>query len=131
MALGTDEIIQIVKAIINSNVATALPIPPPLILAGGSSRSGVSARTIAKEIIIRQQDAGVPLGNLPDGSENKSEKMERIRVEVMLKHLLENAKFTVVVNAGIPVSATGVCPAGSVVVQGSTISYGSGTAIMQ
>lgn len=129
--MSIEEIIQIVQAVISNNTATALPIPPPLILAGGQGRSGLSARAIAKEIIVRQQEAGAPIGNLPDGSESITEKMERIRVETIIKHLLQNAKFTVVVNAGIPVTATGVCPVGSVVVQGATISFGNGTAIMQ
>lgn len=131
MAFSTEEIVQVVQAIISSNTASALPIPPPLILAGGNSRNGLSARAMAKEVIIRQQDAGAPIGVLPDGAESVTEKMERIRMEVIVRHLLENAKFTVVVNAGIPVSATGVCPVGSVVVQGATISFGNGTAIMQ
>lgn len=131
MALGTEEIIQVIQAVISTNTASALPIPPPLILAGGNSRNGLSARAMAKEVIIRQQEAGAPIGNLPDGGESVTEKMERIRMEVIVRHLLENARFTVVVNAGIPVSATGVCPVGSVVVQGATISFGNGTAIMQ
>ena len=131
MALSTEEIIQVIKAVISTNAASALPIPPPLILAGGNSRSGLSARAIAKEIIVRQQEAGAPIGNLPDGSESVTEKMEVIRTEVMVRHILENAKFTVVVNAGIPVTATGVCPVGAVVVQGATISFGTGTAILQ
>lgn len=131
MAFSTEEILQVIQAVINTNTASALPIPPPLILAGGNGRSGLSARAITKEIIIRQQEAGAPIGNLPDGSESITEKMELIRVETIIRHLLENGKFTVVVNAGIPVTATGVCPVGSVVVQGATISFGTGTAIMQ
>ena len=131
MAFNTEEIIQVLQAVISTNAASALPIPPPLILAGGNSRTGLSARAMAKEVIVRQQEAGAPIGNLPDGSESVTEKMERIRMEVIVRHLLENAKFTVVVNAGIPVTATGVCPVGSVAVQGVTISYGTGTAIMQ
>ena len=131
MAISTEEIVQVVQAVIATNSASALPVPPPLILAGGNSRSGLSARIMAKEIIIRQQEAGAPIGNLPDGEESISEKMERIRMEVIVRHLLENAKFTVVVNSGIPVTATGVCAVGSVAVQGVTISFGTGTAIMQ
>ena len=131
MAFNTEEIIQVLQAVISTNAASALPIPPPLILAGGNSRTGLSARAMAKEVIVRQQEAGAPIGNLPDGSESVTEKMERIRMEVIVRHLLENAKFTVVVNAGIPVTATGVCPVGSVADKGVTISYGTGTAIMQ
>ena len=128
--LPIEEIIQFILSVINSGKTPALPIPPPLVLTGGFTRSGMSARDMAKEIIFRQQEAGAPIGNLPSGAENISEKMERIRMEVITQHLLENAKFTVVLPAGIPVTATGTCAVGPVVVQGVTVGLGTGTAVM-
>ena len=128
--ISIEQIINIILAVIKSGKTPALPIPPPLVLTGGFTRSGMSARDMAKEVILRQQEAGVPIGNLPSGAENISEKMERIRMEVIIKHLLENAKFTVVLPAGIPVTATGACAVGPVVVQGVTVGLGTGTAVM-
>jgi hypothetical protein len=124
-----EEIVKTILSILNSGKTPALPIPAPLVLAA-VSRSGISARDMAKEVILRQQEAGVPIGNLPSGEENVSEKMERIRMEVIIKHLLENAKFTVVLPAGIPVTAVGASPLGPVLVQGTTVGFGIGTAVI-
>lgn len=131
MAISVEDIVGIVQGVIQSNQASALPLPPPLILTGGFTRSGLSAREIAKEIIVKQQEAGAPIGALSDGSESITEKMELIRIETFVRHLLENARFTIVLPAGIPVTATGVCAVGGVVVQGATISFGIGTGVIQ
>lgn len=128
--LPIDELIQFILSVINSGKTPALPIPLPLVLTGGFTRSGLSARDMAKEIIFRQQEAGVPIGNLPSGAENISEKMERIRMEVITENLLANAKLTVVLPAGIPITATGASPTGPVVVQGVTTGLGAGTGVL-
>lgn len=128
--MTTEEIVQIVQAVIATNTSSALPVPPPLILSGGFSRVGLSARSIAKKIITRQQEAGAPIGNLPDGSESVTEKMERIRIEEIVRAILEDARLTIVIPAGIPLTATGVCPVGSVVVQGATINFAVGTGVI-
>jgi hypothetical protein len=128
--ISIDKIIEIIMGVIKSGKTPALPIPAPLVLTGGFTRTGMSARDMAKEVIIRQQEAGAPIGNLPSGAENVSEKMERIRMEVIVEHLLENAKFTVVLPAGIPVTAVGASPLGPVVVQGVTTGLGIGTSVI-
>jgi hypothetical protein len=128
--LPIDELIQFILSVINSGKTPALPIPLPLVLTGGFTRSGLSARDMAKEIIFRQQEAGVPIGNLPSGAENISEKMERIRMEVITENLLANAKLTVVLPAGIPITAVGASPTGPVVVQGVTTGLGAGTGVI-
>jgi hypothetical protein len=126
--LPIDKLIEFILSVINSAKTPALPIPAALVLKGGFLKSGLSARDMAKEIIFRQQEAGAPIGNLASGAENVSEKMERIRMEVITKHLLENAKFTVALPPGLPVTATGASPLGPVVVQGVTVGLGLGTA---
>jgi hypothetical protein len=65
-----DKIVNIVLAVINSGVTPAIPVDPTLILAGGFLKPGLSARDMAKEVILRQQEAGIPIGNLPSGGEN-------------------------------------------------------------
>lgn len=128
---SVSEIVNLLSGILQSSKARPLPIPPPLILTGSLTRTGLSAREIAKEIILRQQEAGAPIGALPDGSDNITEKMELIRVETILRHLLENAKFTVVLPAGIPVTVSGANAGGAVICQGATSGIGVGTAIIQ
>jgi hypothetical protein len=125
-----DKIVNIVLAVINSGVTPAIPVDPTLILAGGFLKPGLSARDMAKEVILRQQEAGIPIGNLPSGGENIAEKMERIRMEVIVKHLLENAKFSIVIPPGTPIAATGASPVGPVAVAGSTVGISIGTAII-
>ena len=125
-----DTVIKIISAVINSAKTPAIPVDPALILAGGFLKPGLSARDMAKEIILRQQEAGIPIGNLPSGEESVAEKMERIRMEVVVKHLLENAKFTIVIPPGTPVAATGASPTGPVVVAGATTGISVGTGII-
>lgn len=125
-----DRIVNIVLAVINSAQTPAIPVDPTLILGGGFLKPGLSARDMAKEVILRQQEAGVPIGNLPSGEENVTEKMERIRMEVIVKHLLENLKLTVVIPPGTPIAATGASPAGPVAVAGSTVGISIGTGIV-
>jgi hypothetical protein len=125
-----ETIVNIVLAVINSAKIPAIPVDPALILKGGFLKPGLSAKDMAKEVILRQQEAGVPIGNLPSGQENIAEKMERIRMEVIMKHLLENAKFSIVIPPGTAIAATGASPAGPVAVAGSTVGISIGTAII-
>lgn len=128
--INIDDIIKIVLAVINSAKIPAIPVDPTLILGGGFLKPGISARDMAKEIISRQQEAGVPIGNLPSGAENIAEKMERIRMEVLTQHLLENLKLSIVIPPGTPIVATGASPTGPVVVAGATTGIGVGTGIV-
>lgn len=125
-----DTVINIISAVINSAQTPAIPVDPTLILGGGFLKPGLSARDMAKEVILRQQEAGVPIGNLPSGEESVAEKMERIRMEVIVKHLLENLKLSIVIPPGTPIVATGASPAGPVVVAGSTTGISVGTGII-
>lgn len=125
------DIIQTIQTSINDSKIKSQDIPAPIILLGARNKTGLSARDIAKEIIIRQQEAGAPIGPLPDGTDSIAEKMEVIRAEVFIKHLLQNAKITVVVPPGISVTGTGANPAGPVVIQGVTTSFIEAKGIIQ
>ncbi len=125
------DITSYLNGIVDSGSAKAQDIPSPLILIGAENKKGLSAREMAKEVIIRSQEAGIPIGNLPSGEESISEKMEFIRMQVIVKHLIENAKITVVVPPGTPVATTGTSPVGPVVTQGATTSLAIGKGILQ
>lgn len=125
-----EDVINIVLGVLNSGKTPAIPLSAGLILGGGFLRPGASARELAKKVILRQQEAGIPIGNLPSGAENLAEKMERIRMEVIVQHLLENVKISVVLPPGIPVAATGVSPSGPVAVVGVTTGIAIGTAVI-
>jgi hypothetical protein len=128
--INIDDVIQIVLAVIKSIKTPAIPINPNLVLGGGFLKPGMSPGKMARDIIERQQDAGIPIGNLPSGAENVSEKMERIRMEVIVENLIENLNLSVVIPPGTPIVATGASPTGPVVVAGATTGLSVGTGIV-
>lgn len=106
-------------------------IPAPLILAT-KVRAGLSAQKIAAEVIKRRAEAGLPVGNLPDGSVNPDEMLEIIRAQVYIDALATEARISVVIQPGTGVAATGVDATGTPVqVAGITTTFGIGNAIIQ
>lgn len=131
-SFSIDEVIQILQAVLTDVDTPPTEVPAPLILLANVNKKGLSARDIAKRIIIRQAEAGAPVGPLPDGQESISEKMEYIRVQEILEHLIQNMKIRVVLPPGTPVTAVGVGADGvPVTVQGATTGLAIGTAIIQ
>lgn len=110
--------------------APAPPIPSVLVLAS-VNRPGLSPTKISANIIKRQAEAGLPVGPLPSGDESTEEKMERIRIEEIVRALTEDAKITVATNIGQTVLASGGNAGGPVVVVGTTTSPGSGFGVIQ
>lgn len=106
-------------------------LPPPLILFGNQKKQGLSAIELTKNIISRKAEAGIPSGDLPDGSENIDNKFIYILCDEIIKHL-QNAKFTVVVPSGTPVQAQGLDATGTpVTVVGQTVGLTVGAASIQ
>lgn len=129
---SVEEVIQIIQAVLINTSTPPTDVPSPLILLADTNKKGISARDVAKKIIIRQAEAGAPVGPLPDGNESVSEKMEYIRIQEIFQHLIENAKIKVVLPPGTPVTATGVGADGiPVTVQGATTGIATGSAIIQ
>ena len=79
--MNINDVINIVMSAFSMPSAPLTPLPPPLLLSGGYTRPGLSARNIAARIISRQSEAGAPVGAMPDGTRNISEAMEVIRVK--------------------------------------------------
>jgi hypothetical protein len=132
METNISDVLKILNDYITLNKSKPLTIPAPLILGGAINKNGLSARDIAKEIIVRQSEAGAPIGPLADGSDNVAEKMELIRMEVLIEHIIRNAKITVVLPPGIPIFGVGLDAMGTpVTVQGVTTGLATGTAIIQ
>lgn len=129
--MNIGNVLNIFDSVFKSPVKPAPPVPPPLILTGGLIRPGLSPRKIASRIITRQNEAGAPIGPLPDGSESITEKMELIRVEEIIKSILTEAKITIVLPPGIPTVGTGANAGGPVVTVGTTVAPGIGTGIIQ
>jgi len=106
-------------------------IPSPLIIAGGSSKPGLSPTKIASRIITRKSEAGLPVGALPSGGVSPDELMERIRVEEIIRAIQEDAVITVAIPPGTTVNASGVNAGGPVSVFGSTITITTAYGVIQ
>ena len=127
-----DTLVNFLNSILDAGNSRPPNIPSPLILIGSENKKGLSARDITKDIIIKSQKVGVPIGPLPDGTESIMEKMIYTIVETVVEHIIQNGKVTVVIPPGVPVTVTGL--AGGVlpvVGQGVTSNYATGKGIIQ
>lgn len=126
--MSIDDVIGQLRTVLKQNTVKAPDIPKPILLLS-KEKNGLSAREMAREVIIRQAEAGAPVGLLEDGQESVSEKMERIRMEVIVKHLLQNGKISVAIPPfSINVIGQGESAVGPVSVKATNIKpvYGNG-----
>lgn len=108
------------------------PLPPPLIMFGAKLRPGLSAQSIAANIISRQSEAGRVVGDVFADGPNVEEAMEVIRVQEIINALLNEAKIEVVIPPGISVLTVGVGNLGAPVLsQGATTSMGIGDGVIR
>jgi hypothetical protein len=124
-------IFKLIAALLKTGLSTAPTIPPPLILTGGPLRPGMNSRMITTRIISRKSEAGAPVGPLPSGAESVDEKMERIRIEEIINALLSEARITIVIPPGTPITSVGANAGGPVVSQGITTNFTQGYGIIQ
>jgi hypothetical protein len=125
--------IQVIRALLNLFKTPSVPAPPvgKIQTLSSTLRPGLSATKIAANIIKRQEEAGAFIGANDDGSENISEKMERIRVEEIVNALVTDARVTITQLPGQTITATGGNAGGPVQVIGQTITLGKGTGLIQ
>lgn len=127
---GITTIIGLIIGAFKLKFKPSTPLPPPLIYVGAQTRQGLSSQQIASRIISRQQEAGAPVGTLPDGSDNVSERMEKIRIEEITNAILTESKMDIVIPPGIPITGIGSNAGGPVVIQGATTNFASGKGII-
>jgi len=108
------------------------PLPPPLIMVGAKLRPGLSAESIASEIISKQSNTGRVVGDVFADGPNVEEAMEVIRAQAIIDALLNEAKVDVVIPPGVSVLTVGVGNLGAPVVsQGATTAMGIGDGIIR
>jgi urease gamma subunit len=108
------------------------PLPPPLIMFGAKLRPGLSAQSIAAEIISKQSNSGRVVGDVFADGPNVEEAMELIRVQEIVNALLYEAKIEVVIPPGVQVATVGVGNLGAPVLsQGATTSMGIGDGVIR
>jgi urease gamma subunit len=108
------------------------PLPPALIMFGAKLRPGLSAQSIAANIISRQSESGRVVGDVFADGPNVEEAMEVIRVQEIINALLNEAKIEVVIPPGVQVTTVGVGNLGAPVIsQGATSSMGIGDGVIR
>ena len=107
------------------------PLPPPLILIGAKLRPGVSTTSVVSNVIARQTEAGLPVGDVFADGPNTNELMIKIIVEEVMNTLLNECVVNVVIDPGIPVMVAGANGGGPMISMGYTTLYGSGNGIIR
>lgn len=108
------------------------PLPPPLLLIGGTLRPGMTASEITSRIISRQTEAGLVVGDVFGDGPNTAEAMELIRIQEILDSLMNEAKVEIVIAPGIGVTTIGVGNLGAPVVSnGITTTIASGYGVIR
>jgi urease gamma subunit len=103
-----------------------------LIMFGAKLRPGLSAQSIAANIISRQSESGRVVGDVFADGPNVEEAMEVIRVQEIINALLNEAKIEVVIPPGVQVQTVGVGNLGAPVLsQGATTSMGIGDGVIR
>ena len=120
-------ILSLLSSAFSIGVSAPTTLPPPLILASGKIKSGLSARNIASRIMSRRSEAGLPSGDIFPDSPNTDELMERIRAEEYVTALISEAVVQVAIQPGQLVTGSGIGNLGGpIAVQGSVTTIGTG-----
>ena len=101
-----------------------------LIYSGANLKSGLSAQQIKDDIIARQIELGIPTGNINGNIPNLQEDMYFVIADVIIKHLIENAKIEVAIEPNIPIIGEGANAGGPVIINGRTINIAKGIGII-
>jgi hypothetical protein len=96
-----------------------------------TSRSGLSALKTTFAILARKKELGLPVGEYEDGSMNQNDLLINAIVTEIFKAIQEDAKITVGIEPGQTIQGTGANAGGPIAVVGTTLSFGSGGAVMQ
>jgi len=107
-------------------------LPPPLLLAGGQLRPGVTATEVAARIISRQSESGALVGDVFADGDNIAQAMELIRIQEIMDSLLTEGKIEVIIPPGIPVQTLGIGNLGAPVASfGETTTFASGWGVLR
>ena len=106
-------------------------LPPPLIMLGGKLRPGISTTSVVSNVIARQTEAGLPVGDVFADGPNTNELMVKIIVEEIVNTLLNECVVNVVIDPGIAVMVTGANGGGPMISMGYTTLYGTGNGIIR
>lgn len=129
--MNISSICKSISSLMEKARAPLAPIPAIILACSAIKRPGLSAITIAGNIIRRQSEAGAPVGLNIDGSRNVAEAMEVIRVEEILKAIRLEGKVEIAIPiGGITTLGQGANSGGPVVVTSVNTNPVYGTGIL-
>lgn len=118
MSSFVEELSNAIQTAFESARPPAQSIPPVFILAESSERPGLSAITLASNVISRMPEIGVPTDPNPDGSENINNKFIQVLCEEIINHIKEDAVIECSIAPGsVQTTGTGGNAGGPVTVQ--------------
>ena len=126
------EISNKITALFNGMKKPAQKVPGMLVATGGIMRPGASATISVSNIVQKLNDAGIPTGAMPDGTDNKVVQLVIAIVEEIFRALREDSNIQVSFTPGqISVLTFGSNSAGPVVSEGVNINFPEGQAVIQ
>jgi hypothetical protein len=119
---GIEKIVDSIEKLIGQVRVPAIPIPAILMLCSVFRRPGMSAMLTSSKIIKRQSEFGCPTGALPDGTDNKMNKLINVIVQEVFDELLKNSVIECIIPpGGLQIIGFGANGGGPVVIQGTNI----------
>lgn len=128
---STDGVLDTVLASFAIPEEPIAPLPPRIIMTGGKLRSGLSKSAIISNIISRESEAGLPIGDVFADGPNSNERLIKIIVEEVMSALLNDCVVNVVIDPGIAVKTSGANAGGPMTSVGATTTMGIGNGILR
>lgn len=124
------QILRMLNNLIKVPSTRSVDLPSPFIVSA-NQREGISPIKITNAVLEKKKELGLVTGTYDDGTPNYDDIIIQEIVTQVVKSIQEDAKITVAIPPGIPVTASGGNAGGPLVAQGSTVSFARGGAIIQ
>ena len=95
-----------------------------------NNRNGMSAIRATEKVLVKKRELGIPTGNLLDGSANDDDILWYTAIKAIIHEITTEAKITATSIPGTQVTAAGGNVGGPIVVQGTTITFSEGGAVI-
>ena len=131
-------ILSILEAALNTlNDILSIKPPPNLgsipkeVVVLAKTRGGMSATRAANKVFEKKKELGLPTGNLPDGSANFDDILWLTFAQAIIEEITVHAKITSTSSPGTQIVAAGGNAGGPIVVNGQSITFSNGAAIIE